>query len=48
MLGIRRTGHIGFNGPGNYKFRDYLTVGTPLNILVWLLAMFLLPKVFPF
>lgn len=35
-------------GPGNYKFKDYLLVGTPLNILVWLLAMFLLPKVFPF
>ncbi|MFM9951555.1 MAG: SLC13 family permease [Saprospiraceae bacterium] len=35
-------------GPGNYKFKDYLLVGTPLNILVWLLAMFLLPKMFPF
>jgi len=34
--------------PGNYKFRDYVIVGTPLNILLWVLAMFLLPKMFPF
>jgi di/tricarboxylate transporter len=34
--------------PGNYKFRDYLKVGTPLNFLLWLIAIYLLPKVFPF
>jgi di/tricarboxylate transporter len=28
---------------GNYKFRDYLRIGIPLNILVFLLSMWLIP-----
>ncbi|MHA6248614.1 SLC13 family permease [Pontibacter sp. CAU 1760] len=35
-------------GPGNYRFSDYLRVGTPLNLLFWLLASFILPYFFPF
>ncbi len=35
-------------GPGNYKFRDYLLVGTPLNIILWILASFILPWMYPF
>jgi di/tricarboxylate transporter len=35
-------------GPGNYRFVDYLRVGTPLNILLWLVASFIIPFFFPF
>lgn len=35
-------------GPGNYRFMDYLRVGTPFNILLWLVASFIIPLFFPF
>jgi di/tricarboxylate transporter len=34
--------------PGNYRFNDYLKVGTPLNIIVWIAASFIIPLFFPF
>lgn len=34
--------------PGNYRFSDYLKVGTPLNILFWIIASICLPIFFPF
>lgn len=34
--------------PGNYKFNDYLKVGTPLNIIIWIAASFIIPQFFPF
>lgn len=34
--------------PGNYKFSDFLKVGTPLNIIIWVAASFIIPLFFPF
>ncbi len=34
--------------PGNYRFNDYLKVGTPLNLIIWAVAMVVIPLYFPF
>jgi di/tricarboxylate transporter len=34
--------------PGNYKFNDFLRVGTPLNLIIWAAASFIIPYFFPF
>ncbi len=34
--------------PGNYRFNDYLKVGTPLNIIIWIAASLIIPLFFPF
>jgi di/tricarboxylate transporter len=33
--------------PGNYKFMDFVKVGTPMFILTWLVYLALTPPVFP-
>ena len=35
-------------GPGGYKFSDYIKVGFPLNIILTLTAIALIPQIWPF
>ncbi|HEX9776659.1 MAG TPA: SLC13 family permease [Geopsychrobacteraceae bacterium] len=35
-------------GPGSYHFNDYLRVGAPLNLLIWVVGTLTIPLMFPF
>ncbi|MFT7485781.1 MAG: di/tricarboxylate transporter [Candidatus Paceibacteria bacterium] len=34
-------------GPGDYKYRDFIKIGAPLLVLVFAVAVFLIPAMFP-
>jgi di/tricarboxylate transporter len=35
-------------GPGGYRFTDFLRIGAPLNLMLWGIAIFLIPIFWPF
>jgi di/tricarboxylate transporter len=35
-------------GPGGYRFNDYVKIGLPLSLLVWITAVLLIPRIWPF
>ena len=35
-------------GIGNYKFTDFVRIGLPLNIITFLISVFLIPQIWPF
>ena len=40
--------HMMVFGPGGYRFTDFLRVGIPLNLLMWVAAVILIPMIWPF
>lgn len=40
--------HTMVYAPGNYRYTDFVKVGLPLNIIIWILASFIIPLYFPF
>ena len=39
--------HMMVYGPGGYRFTDFLKVGGPLNLLLWLTCVLIIPWMWP-
>ena len=35
-------------GPGGYRYSDYIRVGLPLGIILWIISVFVIPMIWPF
>lgn len=35
-------------GPGGYKYSDYIKVGLPLGIILWIVSVIMIPMIWPF
>jgi di/tricarboxylate transporter len=40
--------HMMVYGPGGYKFSDYIRMGVPLNLIIWLVTCSLVPLIWHF
>jgi di/tricarboxylate transporter len=40
--------HMMVFGPGGYRFSDFVKVGVPLNLLLWVASVILIPLIWPF
>ncbi len=40
--------HMMVYGPGGYRFTDFVRIGLPLDLLIWIMSVLLIPLVFPF
>jgi len=35
-------------GPGGYKYFDYVKVGLPLALILWIVSVIVIPMIWPF
>jgi di/tricarboxylate transporter len=40
--------HMMVYGPGGYRYGDFVRIGAPLNLLLWVVATILVPLIWPF
>jgi len=34
--------------PGGYRYSDFMRIGIPLNVIFWIIAVVLIPRIWPF
>ena len=35
-------------GPGGYRYSDYIKVGLPLGLILWIVSVIMIPMIWPF